>query len=946
VHPQGVIWVVSMPGYPRRGGGEPFVGRHDELAFLRAQLDQARGGAPTLVVIEGPAGIGKTALVSRFLAEEDEPVVFQASAAEDESILDYGVLSQLLRAAHAFTGQSAPLEPRSSLPRPDSHPNPLVAGSAVLAVLGELQRNGSGPVVIVVDDAHWADLPSLHALTFMFRRLLADRVLGILTVRDSADGRLPDGLRRLIARAETRRLMLEGLGAADLCTLSSAYGQQPLPVWAGRRLCEHTGGNPLHARALFEQVPFDALSDVTAPLPAPRSYALLVLARLARCGDGARRLVSAASVLGLSTSLHTAAKLAGVDDPLSALDEAVKAGLLQERHRAGRGPATEFPHPLIRAAVYQDLGPTRRTRLHEHAARVVDDDISALRHRLDAAIGPDPGLASELAASARRSLAAGSWAAGGALLSHAARLTATDAERARLSVEAIEALLFGGQIDHATALAADLPRSADPAVRGYAAGHLAAVTGRVHEAIELLTGAWDSGGHEARPWLAARIAEQLARLSARQGQGSQAAAWAARALAFSGAQPRSDLIRCVHLIGLGMSGALGEGLALTAALPDPAMASVAELDTLLGRGLLRTWADDLGAAVRDLRGVLAAGRDRSVPFRLLAAAALSQAEYRLGLWNDALLHAELADSIAREVSHTGLVPMSVMVTALVAAARGDWEVAAASVSDARDSAEHTGCLSGLVCAANADAYLAAARGDSKRVVTGLRSLLDLESGRAVLESGVAGWQDLLAEALAAGGELDAAEEVLVAYEARAASRGRHSVLANAGRARGILYLARRDGAAAEAAFRTGLEHAAQVSVPFDQARLELAYGAFLRRAGKRAAAAQHLQAAQAALRRLGARPYLNRCGSELAACGRTPSTTPQPRVSGLTPQEHAVARLASQGLTNGQIARRLVLSVKTIEYHLSHAYAKLNVTSRVALAAALGGDAQWSAVGR
>ena len=937
--------MVSMPGYPLRGRGEPFVGRNDELALLRAQLDKARGGAPALVVIEGPAGIGKTALVNRFLAEEDEPVVLQASGAEEESILDYGVLSQLFRAAYALAGQSASLEPWSSLPCPESHPNPLAAGSAVLDVLRELYRNGSDRVVIAVDDAHWSDSPSLHALTFMFRRLLTERALGILTIRDSADGRLPDGLSRLIARPGTRRLTLEGLNAADLCTLSSAYGQRPLPVWASRRLCEHTGGNPLHARALFQQVPFDALSDVTAPLPAPRSYALLVLARLARCSDDARRLVSAASVLGLSTSLHTAAKLAGIDDPLSALDEAVKAGLLREEHRAGQGPATEFPHPLIRAAVYQDLGPTRRTRLHEHAARVVDDDISALRHRLDAAVGPDSGLADELAASARRSLSAGSWAAGGALLSHAARLTATDAQRARLSVEAIEALIFGGHIDEATAVAADLPRSADPAVRGYAAGHLAAVTGRVHEAIELLTVAWDSSGHDARPWLAARIAEQLARLSARQGQGSQAAAWAARALAFSEAQPRSDLIRCVHLIGLGMCGSIGEGLALTSALPDPAVASVAELDTLLGRGLLRTWADDLGAAVRDLRGVLAASRDRSVSFRLLAEAALSQAEYRLGLWNEAILHAEMAASLAREAGQIGLVPMSATVMAYVSAAKGDWEVAAASVADAHGSAEHTGCRSGFAYAASAEAYLAAARGDFKRVVTGLRSLLEMESG-GVLEPGVLDWQDLLVDALAAVGELDEAEKVLAAYEALAASRGRHSVLANVGRARGNLCLARRDGAAAEAAFRSGLEHAAQVSVPFDRARLELAYGAFLRRAGKRAAAAQHLQAAQAALRRLGARPYLDRCGSELAACGRTPSTTPQPRVSGLTPQEHAVARLASQGLTNGQIARRLVLSVKTIEYHLSHAYAKLNITSRVALAVALSGDAQWSAVGR
>lgn len=927
----------SMPCCrPGRGDGL-FVGRSEELAFLHAQLDEVRGGASRLVLVEGPAGIGKTTLVRRFLAEENELMVLQSGGAEGESILAYGVLSQLISAARASARDASAGMPDAgqSGSDPGMHPNPLTAGSALLNVLGGLQDSRPAAVVVVVDDAHWADVPSLQALTFAFRRLGADQVLGILVTRDAADTRLPEGLRRLLAGHETRRLMLGGLATADLCTLSSAFGVRPLPLRGAARLRAHTRGNPLHARALFEQVPIDVLGDLRAPLPAPRSYSLLVLARLARCGEQVQRLVCAASVLGLSAPLHLAAQVAGTDEPLPALGEALGAGLLREKPVAGQGPVVEFPHPLIRAAVYQDLGPARRARLHEQAAGLVNDDLSALRHRLKAAIGPDPRLASELAAFARDRVTAGLWAAGGTLLSQAARLAPADAERLRLSVEAIEALLFDGQIDEARALAAELPQTADPAVRGYAAGHMAAVTGRVPEAIELLTGAWECGTQDGRPWLAARIAEQLARLSARQADGVQAAAWADRALALSVHRPGTDLIQCTRLAGLGMCGATAEGLALTAGLPDPALATVADLDALLGRGLLRTWADDLSAAVRDLLGVLAASRDRSVSFRLLAAAALGQAEYRLGRWDDAILHAEMATSIARDAGQIALTPMSATVTAVVSAARGDWEDAAASVSAAYGSAKRTGSLSGLVCAASADAHLAAARGDSEKVVTALQPLLDIESGDGIYEPGVMSWQDLLIDALAASGEPDRAHSILIPFETLAAARRRHSVLANAGRARGNLSLARRDPAAAQAAFRTGLQHAAQVSLPFDRARLELAYGAFLRRAGKRAAAAQHLKAARVLLTQLGARPYLERCGNELAACGYPPSGDPPAFGLGLTPQEHAIARLAAAGLTNRQIARELALSVKTIEYHLSHAYAKLDVPSRVALAAVL-----------
>jgi DNA-binding NarL/FixJ family response regulator len=127
-------------------------------------------------------------------------------------------------------------------------------------------------------------------------------------------------------------------------------------------------------------------------------------------------------------------------------------------------------------------------------------------------------------------------------------------------------------------------------------------------------------------------------------------------------------------------------------------------------------------------------------------------------------------------------------------------------------------------------------------------------------------------------------------------------------------------------------------MPFTQARLQLCYGAFLRRSGKRGTAAQHLDAARETMMRLEARPYLKRCDQELAACGRTPAEMRLAPSLGLTPQEHAVARLVTKGLTNRQVARELILSVKTVEYHLGHVYTKLGVTSRIALANKLAGS--------
>lgn len=189
-------------------------------------------------------------------------------------------------------------------------------------------------------------------------------------------------------------------------------------------------------------------------------------------------------------------------------------------------------------------------------------------------------------------------------------------------------------------------------------------------------------------------------------------------------------------------------------------------------------------------------------------------------------------------------------------------------------------------------------------------------------------QDLLADALVAVGDLDQADLVLGPFEALAGRRQRHSAIAAAARARANLQAARGDHARADQAFQTGLAHASKVDLPFDHALLQLAYGAFLRRMGKRTPAAVQLRAARATLTRLDARPDLERCERELAACGLRPARRQARDTARLTPQELAVARLVAAGLSNRQAARELVVSVKTVEYHLGNVYAKLQVTSR------------------
>ena len=201
----------------------------------------------------------------------------------------------------------------------DQVDDPVTVGARFLEFLDRLDGRG---VVLAVDDAHWADRPSLQALIFALRRLVADRVLAIIAVRDDRAPDLPDSLGRLIRKQTGTVLRLRGLDEEDLLELAAAMGIDGVSAGAARRLRYGTQGNPLHARALLEEFPPSEWGSDEELLPSPRSFRRLVQDRYQSCAEPTRRLIDAVAVLGSHCPLPVAAALAAVTDAFPAIEEA------------------------------------------------------------------------------------------------------------------------------------------------------------------------------------------------------------------------------------------------------------------------------------------------------------------------------------------------------------------------------------------------------------------------------------------------------------------------------------------------------------------------------------------------------------------------------------------------------------------------------------------------
>lgn len=896
--------------------GEVFVGRGSELGALVAASRSALAGAPQLWLVSGPPGVGKSALVRAVLRQAPLLAVRRAAAEGSERTLAYGVVDQLVG--------------MPSAPPAADRPEPVEVGARLLGELAPMVDQGG--LALVVEDVQWADGPSLQAITFALRRLRRDPVLTILTCRSGEVDHLPQGLRRLVSD-EGQELALQGLADGDLVDLAAALGRGPLSRRAAHRLRRHTDGSPLHATAVLRQLGAAQLEATPATsMPVPRSYAGLVLGQLAGCSTEAQQLVAAVAVLGPQAGLGPSTQLAGLADPAVALDEVIDSELLVlDRGRS----QLAFPHHLARSAVYDSLPAGHRCELHARAVTVVDGEEAALRHRLAACLGVDGDLARHAVGVARRWEAEGRWAAAADTFLRAATVSPVAAERERCTLAAVNCLLQVGDLAEAVAHAAEVEQLPPSAGRYLVRGRLAMFTGDTGQADRLLTRAWESCDSPDGDLVAAQAAGDMAHLAVNQGRAAEAAMWVERASATG--RPPADAAT-LYALAMGAQGRAGDQLA--ALPPEPEVGdelSPAQLDTLVARGVLELWIDELASARRALaRAEAGLARRGPLHLRLIALFYLADAEYRMGAWPDAVLHSQLATSLARDADQVWMLALVHGVAAFPLAAMGQWQ-AADGHARASETARRLG--SDLLWSSMAKARVAQARRDPEAMYQSLRPVDALGDLAGTEEPGIQPWASLMAEALVGLGRLDEAEERLKGVQARAELRHHPTELVRAARIRGQLLLARRRVQDAAEVLRDASSLDPAVRCPLEHALVDLTRGAALRRLGKRRAAMADLEAAHDRLAALGAVPYLERCREEEAATGLAPRARTAPAGTRLTTQEQSVAALVASGLTNRQAAERLVVSVKTVEYHLGHVFAKLGVTSRLQMAAKLRGSA-------
>jgi ATP/maltotriose-dependent transcriptional regulator MalT len=895
---------------------EPFVGRAAELAALAEAYSQVSSGRSRIVCVEGPAGIGKTALVRAFLAAAAPPVVISASGDDAEAMLRWGVLAQLGRGASAPPGR-----PFRELGELAADADPVAAGHLLLDALGQLSSEVL--TVLVVEDLHCVDHSSAAALRFALRRLSTERILSIVTMR--LEGPAADeGWRRSLGDRGDH-LRLGGLPVPEVAQLLAAHGAGASSQPMARRLWQHTRGNPLYARCLIEEHGPQVLTAATGPLPAPRSLATQLAAVVAACATGTQDLISAAAVLGERCPLALAASLADASSAADALGEAQAAGLLAESYHEGVRQM-EFPDPMVRAAIYFGLSPARRVALHTSAARICAGAV-ALSHRVAATVGPDAALAAELAEAARAESAAGRDAVAADHLMNAANLSPEPALREDRLLSACGLWLRSGAVHEVASRRGLLESLAPSPRRDQIRGFLVHLEGRPDEARR----AWRAAA--GQPRASAAIDVQAAEAAA-AGLASLALLdcdWQA-ALALGPAAPRvaGGLPLLIRSVALAMAGRSADARKLLGSVQRSAAQNRGRSHERLARGFVAAWSDELPEAKRDLEEIAGQPADFGGSLRPTAQWLLADVYYRMGSFDEAMAAAELARSMLLDTGRAQSpdVTAAHAVAAYSASARGDWADARDHATAAQERAAHAASSMERAAAAAARWSLAVALDDPQQMLAAASAL---EEATDAPELSVFPVGAAMAEALWRNKKLDEAAARLAIYEGRARQLSRVSALVSASRVRGLLEASRHDKRAALRAFDEAAPMAERLPQPLEVARFMAAHGAVLAWLGRRAAATSKTRDARNILEGIGARPYLRRADEQLRRLGRGPRQHPQ--AGGLTASESVVARLVASGLSNKQTAEELMVSVKAVEFHLANIYAKLGVSSRSQLAA-------------
>jgi len=932
--------------------------REQELGELSDAVWAAQRARGRIVLVEAAAGLGKTSLLraAAQLAAEAGFTCLRARASELEHDFAYGCVRQLLEPAIAkvddaehdrlfqgAAGLAGPLFAPAGAPHPASTGDPsfsMLHGLYWLLVnLADKQ-----PVALAVDDLQWSDPESLRFLNHLAPRLDGLPLVVFASTRGGES--IATEVARLAAGPETTVLRPQPLsvGAVDeLCQdrLGGAV-ERDLVAACG----EATGGNPFFLEALLREIRDQGIGPgardaVRVRGLGPSVVAQAVLLRLSSGPASAGALVRAAAVLGDGASLVEAAALAelGDDEAASAADRLVALSILEP------GERLEFAHPIVREAVYADIGPRRRAQAHARAAGILTAH-GASEERIAAQIaeaepGRDPARVVLLRRVAADALARGAPTAAAASLGRALAEPPPSDSRAAVLLElgSVEyRLARPDAIDHLTA-AVELiedPELLAGAVRWLGlALTMAGDSDRAVDAIEPVIGAVEPVDRELALSLEAELAAHAQEASVERR--APAAKRLERYSDLRGATPAERLV----LAGLAFERArASESSSESAALLERGLAGgrlVAEQEVdvagpfyLLLVGLLAT--DALDVADGCLEQALAAARDRaSIP----AEAFLIEFRGWVALRRGDVARAEADAQTALEVltAHDIQLGRAFALGLLVEALIEDGEVEAA------DEAMRTSGLGDDIPPGMAMNDLLEARGLLRIAQGRTRAGLDdlLEFGRRDALWGGANplasrWRSRAAVALAALGDADEARRMARDDLDRAQRWGAASGIGIALRASALADA----GAPAIGRLREAVEMLAGSPARLEHARALTDLGAALRRANHRSEARGPLDQALTLARRCCAHALIRRATTELRAAGGWPSEPERGGAQQLTASERRIAEMAADGHSNPEIAQALFVTRKTVETHLGHVYRKLGISGRGELRQAMG----------
>jgi DNA-binding CsgD family transcriptional regulator len=918
-----------------RGGemaGLPLVGREREVAVLDDLVDGVgeRGGT---LVVRGEAGIGKSALLAAAStrAREHGMTVLTTGGVQSEARLPFAGLHQLLRpilagAKRLPVGQRIALLAAFGMAEVAA-PDLFLIALAALELLADTAARA--PLLLIVEDAQWLDHPTGDVLAFVARRLESEPIVLLAAVRE--------GYVSALGEAGLPELGLEGLAAAPAGALLAANAPALAPQVRARLLGE-AAGNPLALMELPVALPSDQLGGGALPewLPLTARLERAFAARVSELPAMTRWLLLVAAVDhdgALGEVLAAAAVLDRADaaEELEALTPAVDAGLVEVDELGLR-----FRHPLVRSAIHQAASFPERHAAHAALAQVLADQPDRRAwHRAASSLGPDEEVAAELEALAARAQHRGALGVAAAALERAARLSADPARQGSRLLRAAELAFELGRRDQVVGLLQeaeplqlaavergrmlwiremiDLSSLGDPAnLRSVVeAATRVAAHGDQELAVNLLWLAaqrcfWADPGKEARE----RVIATAERLHADDGDPRLLAIFAYVAPVERGR---------VIIDRLSRSASDGGG--------DP------EAARLLGTAALVVGAFDLAAGflAAASAGLRAQGRLGHLAWlrTLQAWAAVYLAD-----WNVAIPAAQEAGQLATETDQPLWVASAQVVKAMLAGLRGDREVADAHAAQAEQVVPPIGARFLPATAQLARGVTALGVGRHGDAYEHLRRVFD--PADPAYHPFIRCWAiGDLAEAAVHSGHRAAARAVLQELEPLAAQTPSSWFQTGMRYARPLLA----DDHDAEPLFQAALD-ADLTRWPVARARLQLAYGAWLRRQRRVAESRAPLRAAREAFDVLGVFPWGERARQELRAAGEASRRRAPEAWDQLTPQELQIAQLAANGLSNREIGQQLYLSHRTVGTHLYRVFPKLGITSRAQLPATLDGSAR------